>query len=413
MTRSGFAWLLAAGVSGCQTAAVFDVAGQEVLGFGIVGAQRSCDGEGQQLTLALTDQAGATVRIGGSRIPRLPASVLSALSFDETKLDGEPVTVELVAARAVTASDGQTYAVVLDRSGAACGTLPPGPWSERCNLEPCHDTDSAECSVERGCCRPGKVCVGLAGEGVLEEQCVSPSDDCDGGCGAGAVCRAGACVPQLRGALDPEDRWGQAAAGSVARLLDDDPEANVPAVSRAWALVSSGAGLQALTAAPASSFDPVGRAFERELLPPYGAPTLMQNLALLDTDGPVLVWAMGAGSGVLPDGRPPHLIVALDADSLAPADDAAFADAACATDGTYLRVPPDADVETLAGSSLPAAARSRVVYKIRLEPPPEGAGPHRFSGLVRLDVRSMVGDGSRPPVARLDHPFDLVLGGAR
>lgn len=407
---------LLAVATGCQTAAVFDVGGQEVLGFGVVGFQSACKGDGQRLAIALTDRTGGVVKIGSSRIPTLPDSARTALTFLDATLDGTPVTVTAASVHAATAPDAQTYAVVLDRSGSACGALPVGPWAERCNLEPCRDSGAGtgDCTVEHGCCASGKTCVGLIGHGGagLTQQCVVPSNDCDTACGADAICDKGDCVLRLHGAIDPEDRWVQAAAGTAARLLNRDPEALVPPVSVAWALASSGAGLQALTAAPTADFQAIERSFERELLAPYGAPALMDNLGRLDTDGPVIVWAMNAGPGTLPAGRGAHLFAALDAGSLTEADDAAFAGAACATDGAYIRLPADADVDTLSGSLLPAAARSRVVYDVTLDPPPDGGGPHRFSGTVRLDVGAVVGDGSKPPVATIDQPFDLILGGA-
>lgn len=401
---------LAVLLAGCNTAAKFDLEAEEVAGVGLVGAQTACSGEGHQATVVLVNQKGGPVRVGRSRLPTWPADAHAAFSFADVEVDGVPTTVTVTAVTVEAWPDDAVYTVVLDRSGAACGEIPPGPWAPRCNATPCGDAGS-DCAVGRGCCPEGRVCVARVAGRSFEQVCAAPGDGC-GRCRADEACVDGACAPRLFAPLDPEDVLVQRFAATAARLLDTEAGPLSPPVAGVEAFASSGAGLQALSgAAPAADFARLEDTLGRALLPPYGAPAIMENLANLQGEAPVLGWAFRAGDGASLTGRPPHFLVAHDSEVFTDADDRAFARAACETGGAYLRLPTDPriDVEQLASTWLPAAARAWHRLSLRLDPPP-APGPRRLSGTLRVDVRRLVGGGPRPAVPVVEQTVDLILG---
>lgn len=393
-------------LAGCNTGAELDVAAEEVAGLGVVGGHGACAGEGHALSVVLLNQAGGAVRIGGARVPQTPPA--SAFSFEDVRVDGRPTDVEVVDVVTVRGGFDVPITVALDRSGVACGGLPTGPWLPRCNFSPCGGGED-RCEIASGCCDGAQVCVGIAEDQVLRQACIDPDAEC--GCGPREACNGGRCVPRLFGPVDPDDTLVQLYAATLARLLDDELGRLAPRVPAALAVASSEAGLQVLGGGAVSRFDPLEAAIGDALLPPFGRATLLPNLAGLPDDGPVVAWALTAGPAVPLEDRRPHLFAALDSAVLSDTDDAALVRAACNTNGTYLRVDADAaDLDSLAGVWLPAAARNFVRLEVRFDPQPL-SGPRRIEGTVVLDVERAT-SGGRPEEPAVSQAFEFTMGGA-
>lgn len=401
-------WLACAALlAGCNTAAQFDVEPEEVASLTAVGAQGACAGEGHQLAIVLQNQYGGAVRVGGRRLRALPGGAAGAFVIEDAFVDGATATVTVTRVEAAQAPRGVAFAAVLQRDGVACGALPTGPWPARCNAAPCGDGAEA-CDPARGCCAAGAVCTARIAGDSLAQVCATPGDGCAEDCGADAVCVDGACRARLFGPVDAEDDLVQSFAGTAAVLLDPVGGRLGPGVPELTAWAASDAGLQALTELPATTFDPLGAALEGSLLPPYGAPGLLDALARAPGDAPTVVWALRAGPPADLTGRAPHFFAVPEHAAITAADDRAFAAAACATGGGYGRLPTDV-VEPLANGPIAAAAQAHLRLHVRIEPPP--APGARLRALLRLDVPALVGSSPAPPVATLEHRVDLIVGG--
>ena len=401
---------LAALLVGCNTAARFDVEAEEVVGSGLLALNTTCEGDGHLAAVVLLNQQGGAVRVGGGRIPSLPSDAAGGFSLVDLEGDGTSYAAKVRDVTVVQHPQDGSVTAVIDRSGAACAALPSGPWSPGCNLTPCGDRDDT-CTVEAGCCGGGARCAAVVDGSTLSQSCVEPADDCDPGCPEDQVCDAGTCRPTLYGPLDPEDLLPQRFASTAAHLLDDEVGPLAPPVAATSALQASEAGLLPLTPRPATRYDEVTDALARRLLPPFGASRLLEDLERSEGEDPVVVWALEPGPPADLSSHPPHRFAVLDHPLLDAEDDAAFAAAACQSGGFYGRFPADTEhLETVGSTWLPAAARSHLQLELELTPAP--AAGTRLTGTLRVDVRRVVGPGTRPAVDTIEQPFDIVVGGA-
>ncbi len=400
--------LLSALLMGCNTAAKLDIEAEELAEVALVGGHGACEGDGFVGALALINQRGGPVMVGGARIPLLPADATDAIDIFDVTVDGVETRLTIRDIEAVVHDDDLTYSVVLDRSGSACGALPTGPWLSRCNLAPCGTTESV-CDLPQGCCGDGQVCAATVLDGDLQQICVPP-DDCD--CGPDDVCVEGDCVPRLFGPIDPDDLLVQRFAASADRLLSAEDDRLSPKVGGVLGAASSEGGLQLLGSAVVRDFVEIERAVAGHLLPPFGRASLLNNLSKLRDDGPVIAWVLRPGASVSLEGRPMHVLVARDSEILATEDDQRLAAAACETGGIYVRYPtaPAIDLDAFAGRWVPGIARSHLRLSFDLDPKP-APGPHRFEATLRVRVRGLIGEGTRPPQDILEQPIDFILGG--
>ncbi len=395
---------------GCNTAARFDVEAEQVVGGGVLALNAACEGDGFVTAVVLLNQQGGAVRVGGGRIPSLPSGAADGFSLTGVTGGRETYTATVESVNVVAHPEETSVTAVLDRSGAACAALPPGPWSPGCNLTPCGAPGDG-CSVEAGCCEDDQRCAGIAEGRALTQSCVEAAEECDSACGKGEVCHDGACHPMLHGPLDPGEQLPQRFASTTAHLLDAEVGPLSPPVGATRALQASEAGLLPLTAGPVAEYASVTSALALRLQPPFGASRLLADLARAQGDDPVVVWAFEPGPAADLSTRPAHLFAVVDHPLLDATADAAFASAACASGGFYGRFPPDAEqLDTVASTWLPAAVRSHLQLEVTLTPaPPPGT---RVTGRLRIDVRRVVGAGTRPSVAVVEQPFDIVVGGA-
>ncbi|MBU0552219.1 hypothetical protein KKF91_20495 [Myxococcota bacterium] len=390
------AWIISGLLLGCSTAAQIDLEAEVLSGAALIGITRGCDGEGFEGSLVLFNQAGGPVYVGSDALPTWPEDGHARITLSEVMVDGAAATIAVTASLIVQTQPETIFTLALDRSGVACGAPPEGPWGARCDLTPCGEPGAA-CDPARGCCPSGEVCVGEINGVTLTPRCVVEAEGC-GGCAEGTACVAGVCQPRLFGPRDPQDAVVAGFAASAAALLDRDGGRLARWARGLWPIAFSGAGAQPLSGGPISHYADLETALSHDLLPPYGDARLLEGLAALSPEGPVLAWAFEPGPGVDLSGRPPHLFAVLDHPGLSAEADSAFAAAACQTGGAYLRYRGDS--AALASIGLPVAARARCRLRLEIDPPPRPGA--RLQG--RLSVRLTD--------APLEATFDVILGGA-
>lgn len=396
-------WILGAAAlaAGCQTAAVFDVEAPVLGGAVVTGAQRTCDGGGVRLFVALYDQHRRGFRLSDAREASLPDGAVRLLALRADGADVETDTVDV----AWRATPEGLPAAVLDRSAAACGAAPVARWDGHCNARPCAGPGSGRCTAASGCCDEGAVCVA---DTSGAPACVDPSDDCGGRCGRDQVCDDGSCLPRLWGAADPGDRLVGLYAETLGALVGRD-EGREPA--QAWSYVALRGGVYPLAPEPVADFAPARRALEQALIAPFGAPGLLGALQKVPDDaGARLVWALRPGPDATIDADEPLVFAVLATSALTAADDAAFGEAACASGGAYLRLPDDDAVTDVARTGVPAMAAGWLTVDVPGEGLPDGL--LRLTGRLVVDTARLTGSpgSSRPSI---EVPFEVTAGGGR